>query len=377
MINQDPLVPVSRQPRALLKVNGEIIREIESLEYVENNYYMADSFHAKLPIYNRRDALDLDYFFSQPAIMVEILIGFPSNPDTYGVADLQSLIMGGIDQLDADVLSNSGCGYQIVGRDLSKLFIDNKIIYKYPNKTASEIATILANNRGLNPIVTKTDTNVGYYYNQDFVNLNDQRTEWDLLIYLAQQEGFIVFVRGKDLFFQPAPTVSQNPYILDAVTLERGQTANFNGSYLRVSRNLNYARDVVVTVRSHNAKTGHVEVTAKSTLDAKHALAGAAQPLGEAQKYQFTIPGLSKQQALMQAQKILANITQHERLLESRVPGDNLLRKDSVIQLKGVAPSIDQTYYPDTITRRIASTQQGYSMEIRAKNHSPLSVVLA
>jgi phage protein D len=375
MLNQVPLLSQARNPRALIKINDITVREIEYIEYVENNFYLSDSFHVKLPLYNLQEALTIEYWLSQPAMLVELFAGFPQDPLNYGIGDLQSWILGGINNLQIRVFDNGGYA-EFDGFDLSKKFIDNKTTEKYPNQTASFVATTLANKEGLTPVVTPTTQKVGYYYTQDYVQLQTQVTEWDLLVYLAQKEGFQVFVRGKSLYFQPQPVQSTNPYLLQATTLENGQLASFNGESLVVSRNLNYARDVIVEIRSWNAKTGRVHVRASATPNKKTALSAAAQPVGEAQTFSYTIPGLTKQQALIQAQKILQDITLHERLLEARLPGDNLLRKDSVIQLQGVSASADQVYYPDTITRRISTMGEGYTMEVRAKNHSPQSVVV-
>jgi phage protein D len=373
MLNPIPLVSQARNPRALIKVNDKVIREVEYAEYVENNFYLSDSFHVKLPLYNLKEAISIEYWLSQPAILVELFVGFPANPLNYGTNDLQSLIIGGINNLNVRVFDKGGC-VEFDGFDLSKKFIDNKTTEKYPNLTASDIATKLAIKRGLTPVVTKTIQTVGYYYTQDYVQLQTETTEWDLLVYLAQREGFQVFVRGQSLYFQPKPLTSPSPYVLQAKTLENGQIASLNGESLTVSRNLNYSRDVIVRIISWNAKTGRVTAEAKATPNKKTVLAAAAQPIGEAQTFTYNIKGLTKQQALIQAQKILEDITQHERVLSFRAPGDNLLRKDSIIQLQGVSSSADQVYYPDTI-RRIISTA-GYSMDVRAKNHSPQSTVV-
>jgi phage protein D len=372
-INQVPIVSQARTPRALIQINGKTVREVEYLEYVENNFYLSDSFHVKLPLYNLQEALTIEYWLSQPAILVELFVGFPQDPISYSISDLQSLILGGINNLNVRVFDNGGY-VEFDGFDLSKKFIDNKTTEKYPNLTASDIAIKLAQEQGLTPVVTPTTQKVGYYYAQDYVQLQTEITEWDLLVYLAQQEGFQVFVRGKSLYFQPRPLTSPSPYVFQAQTLENGQLASFNGTQLVVSRNLNYARDVIVKIRSWNAKTGRVDVEARATPNKKTVLAAAAQPIGEAQTFQYTIPGLSKEQALIRARQILEDISQHERVLQASCPGDNILRKDSVIALKGVSTSADQTYYPDTITRTISPG--GYTMQVRAKNHSPQSVVV-
>lgn len=374
MLNQVPLQPQVRNPRALLKINGNVIRKIDSIEYIENNYYQPDTFHIELPLYDLEDGFNIEYWLSQNAIMCEIFIGFPKDPINYGVGDLQSLITGGVNDVRVRVFDNGAGILEFDGFDLSKKFIDNKTTEKFPNYTASEVITKLAHDQGLNPIVVPTKTKVGYYYDQDTIQLGSEIPEWDLMTFLAQQEGFQVFVRGLNVYFQPRVINSSNPYLMQANTLGNGQFS-FNGTRLIVSRNLNYARDVIVTVKSSNSNSGDVTATARSTPNKRTVLAAAAQPIGEAQRFDYDIPGLTKEQALVRAQKILADISLHERNIEIDGPADNLMRKDSVIQLQGVSESADQIYYPDTITRRISPTE-GYMWSIRAKNHSPQSVIV-
>jgi hypothetical protein len=47
----------------------------------------------------------------------------------------------------------------------------------------------------------------------------------------------------------------------------------------------------------------------------------------------------------------------------------------ATIRLVGTGTDWDQLYYPDTVTRRL-SVQDGYRMDVRAKNHSVQDSVL-
>src|SRR6185312_15180313 len=370
-----PFTPTARNPRALLKINDIIVRQIESIEYVENNYYQPDSFRVRLPLYGRSDSIDIEYWLSQPAILVEILIGFPVNPDNYSVGELQSLVIGGINDLGIRPFDNGGGFIDFNGFDLSKKFIDNKTYEKYPNRTSSDIAIALAKTRGLTPVVTPTTTEAEIYYHHDFVQNGNAITEWDLLTYLAQREGFQVFVRGTSLYFKPRPITSNDPYMFQGNLPKNGVGASFNVSRMVISRNLNYAQDVIVNVISHNALTGPISVQARGSHTKRNVVAASAHVIGQPQIFTYNIPGLSKQQATVRAQQILEEISQHERVIEVTCPADNVLHKDSVILIKGATAAADQTYFPDTITRRISAMEGGYIMDVRAKNHSPQSVV--
>ncbi len=374
---QQPIGPTAsraRNPRALLRINDIIVRKIDSVEYIENNYYQPDSFRVQMPLYNAADKINIEYWLGQDAILVEVFVGFPSDPINYGIADLQSLVLGGVNDLNVKIFDGGGGFVVFNGFDLSKKFQDNKIVEKFQNQTSSQIAITLANRRGLTPVVTATTTHAGTYYTQNSVQLGTQVTEWDLLTFLAQQEGFQVFVRGTSLYFQPRPVQAPNPYLISIQTPENGRNPTGNISRLNVSRNLNYARDVIVNVSSMNANSGRITATARGKPN-KRLVASRAESIGQAQTFDYFIPGLSQQQALTRAQNILNDISQHERLIEVGLPGDNILRKDSIIKLQGVCPAADQIYYPDTIRREIGGNGS-YIMDVRAKNHSPQSTVI-
>ena len=64
-----------------------------------------------------------------------------------------------------------------------------------------------------------------------------------------------------------------------------------------------------------------------------------------------------------------------KKCLLARLPGDNLLTTRAQVQLIGTGTAWDQNYFPDTVTRHI-SFEEGYTMELRAKNHSTQSTVV-
>jgi hypothetical protein len=95
---------------------------------------------------------------------------------------------------------------------------------------------------------------------------------------------------------------------------------------------------------------------------------------GLSQTYSFTVPNLTRDQAEQFALAQIAEITRHERILTASLPGDNDLTTRAMVQLIGTNTAWDQLYYPATVTRRI-SFDEGYRMELRAKNHSTESTV--
>jgi phage protein D len=201
------LTPTGRQPRGAVKVNGELITGWIDLEVTNNSYYSADTFRCKFSGAMLPTDRNANWFSEQQDMFVELFIGFPSNPASFGPSDLESFIYGQVDHITVDPVTYT---IEVDGRDLTRVFIDTKTTQKWPNQTSSQIATQLAQAHSLTPVVTATTTLVGKYYEIDHVNMADERSEWDILAYLADLEGFKVWVRGQSLYFQP-PSSSTAP----------------------------------------------------------------------------------------------------------------------------------------------------------------------
>ncbi len=375
MLNSVPALPAARQPRAIVRVNGEVMPGWIEWEVENNTHYLADTFRVGFAVSALPANRGPDWFAAQSVLVIEILAGFPADADRYTAADLESLIVGRADEFSYDPVRRV---LELGGRDLTALMVDTATFEKFQQKTSSEVAAIIAQRHGLTAVVTATKTKVGGYYRLENARLTSKMSEWDMLTWLAGEEGFIVYVAGNALYFQPQPVDVVNPYALQwqQPTGERGG-AVFNGMELRFARNLTLARDVIVTVRSANPLTGR---TLTQTVHATHTqstvLAGAPQPTGAAQTYVFNVPGKTQAELLKIAQSKLAEITKHEMRLEASMPADSLLTTTSVLQVTGTGTVFDQNYYPESITRRM-SPGEGYRMDVRAKNHSPESQVSA
>ena len=365
----------ARQPRGLVKVNDTFIHGWIDWEVDSNNFYAADTFRVRFAATDLPTDRDAAWFCAQTKLLVEIFAGFPANPDWFDVSELQSLIVGQVDDLSYDPLSTT---IELSGRDLTAELIDAKTTEKFQNQTASEIASALAKRHNLTPVVTATATKSGTFYEIDHARLNAERSEWDLLAALANEEGMMVYVRGRSLHFEPKPKDTDPPYLLtwEPPTIDRG-FYQFNGKTISFSRNLTLAKDIVVTVRSWNAKNKKgFSKTVRATHNKNTVLAGASQPIGDAQTYQYSIPGLTPEQALQEAQKRLAQLSQHELKMNATLPADNVLDITRVIKVEGTGTAFDTVYFPDSIVRTM-SIGEGYSMSVSAKNHETYSTLIS
>lgn len=352
----------ARRPRSIIKINGAKIPGLKGWTWDGNTLFQADTFSASFALFGLGAANDAAWFASQSSLDVEILQGWPAEAANFSESDLESIFQGRVDE---PVLDWERGLLSLTGRDRTADLIDNKTSDKFPNKTSSEIATILARRHGLKPVVTATKRLVGAFYKDTHTRLEDDRTEWDLLTWLAREEGFITYVAGQELHFEPHGSTAQ-PYKLTWTPSASGGPPSLNGSTLQTSRSLTIAKDIEVTVRSWTPKRKKA-VVVKATRQKKGG--------GKVQKYSYVIPGLSPAQAQQRANAILADLSRHEMKLRLTGPADNLLQKTSRIDLSGTATLFDQSYFPDSIVRTYNAAAQagGYSWTVSAKNHSPES----
>jgi phage protein D len=367
------LVPTGRQPRGAVKVNGELITGWVDFDLDNTNFFSADTFRCRFAgalLPTDRNAI---WFSNQQDMFVELFIGFPQNVSSFGPGDLKSWIYGQVDNIDVDPVTNV---IEVDGRDLTRVFIDTKTTQKWPNQTASQIATALAQAHGLTPVVTATTMPVGKYYEIDHVNMSDERSEWDILNYLADQEGFKVWVRGQSLYFQPPPDPSTTtPYqiVYQVQTTSTGPKANFEN--LKMKRALTVSRGIQVKIRSWNKKYAK-GFTVSYPSNTKTIKVGSSSIGAGGQIYSKRIDNLTQDQALQYAQNWYKQLVAHEMKLEGlEMPGDNDLDITSIIQFSGTGTAFDQQYFPDSIHRSM-SFDGGYGMVVGAKNHAPDSQVI-
>jgi phage protein D len=353
-----------RAPRLAVLANGMPLAGVLAAEVHSNNHLAADRFRVRV-------ALGVDPFWTaaafaaQSSIQLDVQVAFdmPGLPASGG--SYVSLILGTADMIEIDAISQT---VWLEGRDLTSLFIASPTQESYANQTASQIATQLAVRQGLVANVAPTTTLVGRYYQSehDRITLNQfshATTQWDLLIWLAQEEGFNVWVSGNALNFMPAV----DPVLPDLV-LQTGGTPPVYGvanlTHLRMERSLTLARDIVVTVKSWNS---HQQQAFTQTVGSA-ALGSTAPP----QSYVLVRPNLTPDQALRLANRKLAELTAYERVIVAEMPGELSLDARSTVLLAGTGTQFDQFYFVDTIDRMI-SYDGGFTQHVRAKNASPLN----
>lgn len=354
-----------RAPRGMVRINGSPVKGWLDLEVESNAFREADTFSVTFALSKLEAPYDVAWLTSQTTIGIELLAGFPADPYNFGAADLDSLIIGNVDSLHFGPAQRT---IVLTGRDFTSLLIDAKTAEKWQNQTASEVATILAKRHGLTPVVTNTTETMGRFYQIDHVSTTTTQTEWDFLTSAAQQIGFVVYVKGKELHFEPAPDPANAPSY-PVIWEEADDTRTFGSSTKRLEfdRTLTVGKTISVTVRSWNAKQRKGFTATYPSNHAKGIRPGTAtQP---AQSYVYAIPNLTQDQATKRAQALYNDLIKHEMRLNAELPGDNDLSILHVIPVTGTQTAFDQTYFPEAITRRMGF-DAGYTMTVRARNHS-------
>ncbi len=372
--------PLARQPRTVVKINGISLPQcVIEWTVLNNSFLEADTFDLSLAANRLPTAMNATWFSSLAAdTFVEIFGGTTTTPDNPDPSELTSFIYGRIDDIEYEPVMGI---VHLKGRDLTGAFIDAKVSANYTNQTSSKIAALLvANHPGIAATITATSTVVGNNFSQDTLELTANRSEWDLLGYLARQEGFVV-----DVFGSPS---NGGPFLYFGTDLTgSGTTLNvkyqppstYGGSpvanveTLRFSRIMTVAKGISVTVSSGP----RWNLTSKGSYPAatRQITPGRATPFGAETAYSYNIPaGATPQQCVARARSIYNQIIQHAMKADFTLPADTTTDVTSSVIVTGTGTAFDQAYYPREITRTMKfedGEDGGFSMTVACQNTDP------
>ena len=294
-INNAQPASFARKPRCRLLTNGTALPCV-SVEITSVGNYHCDTFDAEFSL-NASNSFGLSWWGEQASIPIDVQLGFDNGSGQIGWT---SIFQGEVDAIDGASLEKGTVS--VKGRDLTRRLLDAKTDETFQNKTSSQIATILAQRHNLTPLVTATKTFAGRYYSLDHDTLtlgqfHKVTTEWDLLVWLAQREGFEAFVQGSSLYFQPKTQPNANPYTVRWT--QDGPFPSSNVQDLKLTRALTLASDIIVKVRSwRSADSAAFAATARGTKTEK----GASEP----QTFTFVYPNMTQSEAQDRANALLA-----------------------------------------------------------------------
>ena len=324
----------ARSPQILVLVNGSTLPGIIDVELASNNHLAADRFSITASL----AATGYDVW-TNDVLEFDIRVAVAGS--------WSSLAYGQADQIEVDL----GRGeVRVDGRDLTSRFIEARLQQSFENQTASDIASMLAERRGLQAVVTPTTAIIGRNYDNSRSRLSlDQHarstTEWDLLVHLAEGEGFEVWVDGLSLYFAPpdqsAAVLALTPQ--DCLSIRLQRFATLSGG-------------LAVSVRSWDCRGQiSVEQTASSTTETD-----------TPRTYVVLRPNLSADAAQAAAQRLLTQMAQNERSVVIDMPGDVSTRPRDVLALTNTGTDFDGTWLITSVERRL-SFQHGFTQAIEAR----------
>jgi phage protein D len=347
------MLTARRSPLARITANGVSVPGLIEVEVSCNNHFSADTFSASFAL-NVGSPFGSSFWASELNISIEVSFSLDAT-------SFVNLFTGTVDTIAINATRGL---VHIAGRDLSAQLIEARTEETFSNRTSSEIASLLANRHGLTPNVVQTTTLVGRYYQDehDRITLGQfsrSTTEWDLLVFLAQQEGFDLSVAGTTLNFLSSTNTVRAPYVISPT----------NCIDMTLERRLTLAKDITVTVKSWNSRQNRAFT---QTMTATSGTDSTSDGASDYQQYIFVHPNLTADQALNLAQQKFADLVMHERVVEFVVPGDLFLTPLGQLLVTGTGTDFDQTYHIDLVERHL-SMNDGFTQRVRAKGSSPRS----
>jgi phage protein D len=366
-----------RQPRGAVKINGNVVPGWIDFSVTNNTYFEADTFRVtySATALTRMVAPDALYdatWFSEIATdtYIEVLAAVRvSNPDKPDPSEMTSLIYGRIDDIEYNPKLRT---ITLTGRDLTGALIDAKVPRDYVNQTASSIATDLAKQHNLTPVVTAIKGAVGTAQpNGDVELIQTEGSDWDLLAALARQAGFICYVQQQSLYFQPESSDPDTYQITWTPPTKDVGDPIASVVDLTFSRSLTIVKGVTVKAMS-SGRINKPSVTRYYPTAPKSITPGKATAYGPTTLYTYRLPADMTPNAVEQfALSRYKLITSHAMKLTARLPGDGVLApRGVIIKVSGTGTAYDQTYYPRSVTRTL-SVEEGYSMTVEAQNFTP------
>ncbi len=324
-----------------LLADGVEVAGVIDAQVASNSHFSADRFRVRLAA--REGVLEA---VDAPGVRFSVEAGLNG--------DWARLVLGEADSVMFDPVRRV---VEVSGRDLAALLVDSVVDEVFANRTAGEVATLLAGRHGLRAEVAATSTLVGRYYQSEHDRMTLGRSarvssEWDLLAFLAGREGFDLFVEGDALRFGPRETS-------EAVVVRPADCVG-----VRLEHSLGMARQIEVTVRSWD------QAGARAVVQVARGGGGAGgKAVGRVWKQGVVRPNLPAEEAQRLADRVVADLVRHERCVVLTMPGELGLSARSVVRLEGTDSDWDRAYAVSEVTRQVG-VRHGFVQTVRLQGLS-------
>ena len=328
-------------------INGCPVQGLLRASLTTSNCFSADTYALTFAI-GPSPFGDVSFWSTLSSAYVEIILA-----SSVG-SQQQGLVTGMVDIVRIDPIRMT---VSISGRDLSSTLIDSYRQQDFVNQTASEIAATIAENHNLLPIVTPTSDIVGRYYDDGYTRLSvgqfsRLRSDWDLLVQLARENGFDVFVQGTSLFFQPPDLLAELPVRIPFRNVKA----------VRFEQNLCITSGANALVQSWNSQN-----MAAYASNATGGDLGTTQPITNTntQPFLFSASNFTSQQVSDTAARFAAELHRLGTVMHIEMPWNVSLSPRTLILIDETESPLDTTYQIDHIERHF-STTSGSCQIIRA-----------
>ncbi len=335
-------------------INGDQISGLLRAAIATTNCFSADTYSLTFAI-NAEASDNIDFWSTISAAYVEVTAVLLSSDGSAS----QSLITGMADTIHVDPIQGT---VAVEGRDLSSSMIDLYRQQDFVNQTASEVVSAIAQYHNLQPVVTSTSGMVGRYYSDSYTKLSlgqcsRLQSDWDVVVQLARQNNFDVFVQGQSLYFQPAGELMSAPVLVSIYDVRS----------MRFERNLGIGTNATAMVQSWNSqnmaayRSNNVD---QSTIENQ----GSSAPN---LPFLFSGSNYTSQQVSDLTGQYAAELARLGTVLHIDMPWNLALSPRTIILLSDTHSTLDTTYQIDSIERRYSSTS-GSTQTIRAAQISSL-----
>ncbi len=306
----------------IVSIGGIYIDSILSASISSTNSFSADTFAITIAIENS-PANNLTFWTTLDTGYVEV----------YGATTSVCLITGMIDKVTIDIIN---CVAKVHGRDLSSLLIDASPQQDFTNQTPTEIVTTIADRHELSAVVTAFGRIGGRFYGSNFTRLSiskftRMRSEWDVVVQLARECQYDVYVSGRNLHFvAPPDCATANAYLTPDLL-----------STLRVERTLWIPDMPAVQMSSWNSQDR-----------AAYSQTQFSQPDGSS--YVFAGSNMTPSQVTSEATRYSAEIGRLRESVVAEMPWNETILVRDVVYLYGTGSALDGIYRVDSLERRFS-----------------------
>ena len=358
--NTTPLSFLKR-PRVQVLTAGTVVPGLVHATMTSTNNFQCDTFELEFALWDDPKFGPSFFDVDQLDVDIQVSIAVGNQKDNF-----RSILLGTTDRINIRWFQGVAT---LTGRDKTSLFLDAKTNQTFQNLTSSQvIEQLILGHPGISGEIDVTTTKVGAYYAHSQTQnatgeFTKASTEWQLITFLAQQEGFDVWVKGNTLHFKQQILQDPTPW---TINLAKPHHKPYEAVHLAnvikdidLERNLSVAKDVKVILQSWNSNSGKV-MTGQFGSASKTAQVFTRQ----------APPNMTQDALTKRANSLALEISKNERVISWREPAaDDRFTPRNMVQIVNSGTSFDQMYYIQKITRTY-SRDGGLEMDVSAKNHS-------